>query len=248
MVMRGRGVDHLGLRRPAPGGRRGAPGRVVPDRRRALVRQRRPGRRALDGPGRWPTTSDGRGHVRPDRLHPADAGAAGTGAHVRRGRACPARGAARPPAAPSPMPELPLLLNELAITQNWLGDLAEAEVNLTTAIGLCRTRNLPALRDLRDDPPGVHPVHAGPRAGLCRGRVRGARAARRATSPGARTSRPPAPRLALRAGDLVRPALADPAPAAAATGGSDAVHPADLCTRFWLRMRAARHGADGRAP
>ena len=43
------------------------------------------------------------------------------------------------------MPELPLLLTELAITQNWLGDLAEAEVNLTTTIGLCRTRNLPAL-------------------------------------------------------------------------------------------------------
>ena len=43
------------------------------------------------------------------------------------------------------LPELPLLLTELAITQNWLGDLAEAEVNLTTTIGLCRTRSLPAL-------------------------------------------------------------------------------------------------------
>jgi ATP/maltotriose-dependent transcriptional regulator MalT len=44
-----------------------------------------------------------------------------------------------------PPPELPLLLSELGITQNWLGDLAEAEINLTTAIGLCRTRNLTAL-------------------------------------------------------------------------------------------------------
>ena len=43
------------------------------------------------------------------------------------------------------LPELPLLLTELAITQNWLGDLAEAEVNLTTTIGLCRTRRLPAM-------------------------------------------------------------------------------------------------------
>jgi LuxR family transcriptional regulator, maltose regulon positive regulatory protein len=44
-----------------------------------------------------------------------------------------------------PPPELPLLLSELGITQNWLGDLAEAEINLTTAIGLSRTRGLGAL-------------------------------------------------------------------------------------------------------
>lgn len=44
-----------------------------------------------------------------------------------------------------PPPELPLLLNELGATQSWLGDLAEAEINLTTSIGLCRNRNLSAL-------------------------------------------------------------------------------------------------------
>ena len=48
-----------------------------------------------------------------------------------------------------PCRSCPLLLSELAITQNWLGDLAEAEVNLTTTIGLCRTRNLPRWRSAR---------------------------------------------------------------------------------------------------
>ena len=43
------------------------------------------------------------------------------------------------------LPELPLLLNELGITQSWLGDLAEAQVNLTTTISLCNTRDLTAL-------------------------------------------------------------------------------------------------------
>ena len=46
---------------------------------------------------------------------------------------------------PNPPPELPLLLSELGITQNWLGDLADAEVNLTTAIALSRVRNLTGL-------------------------------------------------------------------------------------------------------
>jgi ATP/maltotriose-dependent transcriptional regulator MalT len=44
-----------------------------------------------------------------------------------------------------PPAELPLLLSELGITQSWLGDLAEAEINLTTTIGLCRTRSLTGL-------------------------------------------------------------------------------------------------------
>jgi LuxR family maltose regulon positive regulatory protein len=40
---------------------------------------------------------------------------------------------------------VPIVLCELAITQNWLGDLPGAEVNLTTAARLSRSRDLPAL-------------------------------------------------------------------------------------------------------
>jgi LuxR family maltose regulon positive regulatory protein len=40
---------------------------------------------------------------------------------------------------------VPILLCELAITQNWTGDLAAAEDNLTTAVRLSRTHDLPAL-------------------------------------------------------------------------------------------------------
>ncbi len=68
-------IHHLRLRRPAPRRGGGAPGRVVPDRGRALVRQRRAGRRALDGPGAGGRRED-RHRGRADRLHAADAGAA----------------------------------------------------------------------------------------------------------------------------------------------------------------------------
>ena len=138
----------------------------------------------------------------------------------------------------SSMPELPLLLNELAITQNWLGDLAEAEINFTTAIGLCRTRNLPAL--------AICAMTHLAFTQFMQGRERAC--AEVATEA-----------LALLDGDLtwrpyfapIRAAMAlelatwcdlpwPTAPTVPATGGSEAVHPADLCTKFWLRMRAAR--------
>ena len=40
---------------------------------------------------------------------------------------------------------VPIVLTELAITQNWLGDVAAAEVNLATALRLSRSRDLPVL-------------------------------------------------------------------------------------------------------
>jgi len=42
-------------------------------------------------------------------------------------------------------PLLPLLVAELGMAQAWLGDLSEAEVNLTTAVSLSRTRGLTGL-------------------------------------------------------------------------------------------------------
>jgi len=40
---------------------------------------------------------------------------------------------------------LPILLTELGAAQNWLGELNGAEISLTTAVRLARTRDLPAL-------------------------------------------------------------------------------------------------------
>ena len=44
-----------------------------------------------------------------------------------------------------PEPLLPLLVAELGMAQSWLGDLTEAEVNLTTAVSLSRARGLGSL-------------------------------------------------------------------------------------------------------
>ena len=49
-------------------------------------------------------------------------------------------------ASPQPQPLLPLLVTELGYAQTWIGDLAEAEVNLTTAAALSRPRGFPMLR------------------------------------------------------------------------------------------------------
>lgn len=136
------------------------------------------------------------------------------------------------------LPELPLLLTELAITQNWLGDLAEAEVNLTTTIGLCRTRSLPAMAILAMTHLAFTEFMQG-RERACRGVATEA--------------------LDLLGGDISWQAYYAPTRAGLAvqlaawcdlpwaTGesvdapaGSSLVHPADLCTRFWLRMRDAR--------
>ena len=47
--------------------------------------------------------------------------------------------------ASEPEPLLPLLVAELGMAQGWLGDLTEAEVNLTTAVTLSRARGLTGL-------------------------------------------------------------------------------------------------------
>jgi LuxR family maltose regulon positive regulatory protein len=47
--------------------------------------------------------------------------------------------------ASAPEPLLPLLIAELGMAQAWLGDLTEAEVNLTTAVSLSRARGMTML-------------------------------------------------------------------------------------------------------
>lgn len=55
------------------------------------------------------------------------------------------RVAADPELAAAGSTAMPILLCELAVTQNWTGDLVAAEANLTAAIRLSRTHDLPAL-------------------------------------------------------------------------------------------------------
>ena len=52
----------------------------------------------------------------------------------------------RHPGRTEPQPLLPLLFAELGVAQTWIGDLTEAEVNLTTAVTLCQTRGLTTLQ------------------------------------------------------------------------------------------------------
>ncbi|RYP85042.1 hypothetical protein EKO23_13720 [Nocardioides guangzhouensis] len=48
----------------------------------------------------------------------------------------------------TPQPLTVMLLTELGIAQNWLGDLVEAEINLSTAIAMSRSRGLSGLTAL----------------------------------------------------------------------------------------------------
>ncbi|MET0526505.1 MAG: LuxR C-terminal-related transcriptional regulator [Nocardioides sp.] len=138
----------------------------------------------------------------------------------------------------SPMPELPLLLTELAITQNWLGDLAEAEVNFTTAIGLCRTRKLPALAICAMTHLAFTQFMQG-RERACAEVATEALGLLDEELPWRRYFAPTRARVALELAtwcDLPTPTAA----ACPVTEGGESVHPADLCTKFWLRMRTAR--------
>jgi ATP/maltotriose-dependent transcriptional regulator MalT len=139
----------------------------------------------------------------------------------------------------TPMPEFPLLLNELAITQNWLGDLAEAEVNFTTAIGLCRTRSLPALTICAMTHLAFTQFMQG-RERACAEVATEALGLLGNELPWRPYFAPTRARVAIDLAtwcDLPTPS----GPTTGSTSGGESAHPADLCTKFWLRMRAARH-------
>jgi LuxR family transcriptional regulator, maltose regulon positive regulatory protein len=138
---------------------------------------------------------------------------------------------------PDPPPELPLLLSELGITQNWLGDLADAEVNLSTAIALSRARNLTALAISAL----THLAFTEYMQGHERGCAELAQEALEALD-GELHRRPN--HIATRAElALVLATLSDlpwkTTDSVVATERAD-VHAADLTTRFWLRVRDAR--------
>lgn len=138
---------------------------------------------------------------------------------------------------PTPPPELPLLLSELGNTQNWLGDLAEAEINLTTAIGLCRTRDLNALAAWAMGHLALTHYMQG-REHAC------AEVAREALEqlgqdlawmPGYASTRATVALQLATLCDLPWKSLDS-----VSTEDEVAVHGGDLVTRFWIRMREAR--------
>ncbi|MEU6135147.1 LuxR C-terminal-related transcriptional regulator [Nocardioides sp. NPDC047086] len=133
---------------------------------------------------------------------------------------------------------LPQLLTELGITQSWLGELPEAEQSLTAAIGLARTWDMPAVAADASSHLAMTEYMLG-REAACGEIAEEADglleqvAADHAHSPRSEFTRT---RTALAAA-LARTARL---PWLELTPMPDVtVHPADLCTRFWLRIREA---------
>jgi LuxR family transcriptional regulator, maltose regulon positive regulatory protein len=133
------------------------------------------------------------------------------------------------------LPELPLLLSELGITQSWLGDLAEAQVNLTTTISLCSTRDLTALA-LRAMTHLAFTHYMQGRERACAEVAQEALDRLTEDLPWRHYARTRAT-VAFQLGSLCDLPWKT---AESVPSGGEVVHAADLVTRFWLRMRDAR--------
>jgi LuxR family maltose regulon positive regulatory protein len=125
---------------------------------------------------------------------------------------------------------LPQLLTELGATQNWTGDLAHAEANLTAAIGLCRTRNLAALTASAASHLALTQYMCGREQACADIAEESLDMLRRVRSPSALTSGRAS--LALRLAELSAPARREEPDA---PGTLPPAHLGDLCTRFWMR-------------
>ncbi len=136
---------------------------------------------------------------------------------------------------PSTLPELPLLLSELGITQSWLGDLAEAQVNLTTTISLCSTRDLTALT--------IRAMTHLAFTQYMQGRERACAEVAQEVLDRLTEDLPWRHYASTRATVAHQLATLCDLPwktAESVPAGGEMVHAADLVTRFWLRMRDAR--------
>ncbi|WP_242686325.1 LuxR C-terminal-related transcriptional regulator [Aeromicrobium sp. IC_218] len=132
---------------------------------------------------------------------------------------------------------LPQLLTELGITQNWTGDLTTAERNLTSAIELGRTRDLPALRLAATTHLALTEYMLG-RERACTEVARQA-AAMLDRSP-AWQPRYARTRVAVALLLAGLPGLPWPSDPLAVPPDTVAAHPADPATRFWLRLLQSR--------
>ncbi|MBL0885130.1 LuxR C-terminal-related transcriptional regulator [Myceligenerans indicum] len=139
---------------------------------------------------------------------------------------------------------LPVLAHELGTAQNWLGELTEAETSLTIAISLSRSQGLVSLGagalshlaltqymqgrestcvELAGQVPAAPDAPDGPHARIVAARAGLARLL-------ALPEDPPSE----------NPPSAGPVPSPAAADDDAPPHSADLCTRFWSRISAAR--------
>jgi ATP/maltotriose-dependent transcriptional regulator MalT len=132
---------------------------------------------------------------------------------------------------------VPVVLCELAITQNWLGDLSSAEINLTTALRFSRARDLPTLTAVALSHVAFTDFMLG-RESACLAMADDALAALAGQPGKAWFTRA---RVTL-ARDLAT--LSDVpwrhGVAALAAAPGPRVHAADLTTMFWARMRRSR--------
>lgn len=141
---------------------------------------------------------------------------------------------------------LPQLLTELGITQSWLGDLAEAEQSLTSAIGLAHAWNMPAVGAEASSHLAMAEYMLGREAACGEIAEDTARLLERATAGRSPCSRSELTRTrtalaAALARTARRPWLdLEPVPAGE-------LHPADLCTRFWMRIREAHTTLSGQS-
>lgn len=146
-----------------------------------------------------------------------------------------AQASATPPGAEEDQALLPQLLTELGICQNWTGDIAGAEANLTAAIGHARARNLPALAAAA----ASHLAMTQYMAGRERACVEIAQEARRLVRRSDLQLPYTVGRLDLATALASLPSQLLPE-RPTATAPDRPAHAADLCTRFWMRTRDSR--------
>lgn len=134
---------------------------------------------------------------------------------------------------------LPILVNELGIAQNWLGELADAEASFSIAVGLAQSQGLPTLGVSAMSHLAFTQFMAG-REHTCVEVATEALSMLGTAEVWRMRNAPSRAGLALLLGGLVDlPWPAEPiGPPGGGTGST--VQGADLCTRFWLRMRDSR--------
>lgn len=134
---------------------------------------------------------------------------------------------------------MPILASELGVAQNWLGELADAEASLSIAVGLAQAQGQPALVVSALSHLAFTQFMAGREHTCVEVATEALSRLESADEYRARNSPSRAALALLLSGLVDLPWPSEPIePAGAGTGTT--VHSADLCTRFWLRMRDAR--------
>ncbi|HCB02893.1 MAG TPA: hypothetical protein DEQ43_01275 [Nocardioides bacterium] len=134
---------------------------------------------------------------------------------------------------------LPILVTELGVAQNWLGELAEAEASLSVAVGLAQSQGLPTMAVSAMSHLAFTQFMAG-REQICV-EVATETLSMIGTAEDWRSINSPSRAgLALLLGGLVDVPWPDEPIGPPGDGTRSRVQGADLCTRFWLRMRDAR--------